>query len=103
MSENQAAPRTVGVVGAGVMGVGVAQSLAQTGHRVLLLDLSASVLDRARAEIEKSLRFHGMFARQKGGPPPAEVMERIAFTTAYDGFAAADFVVENVTERWEAK
>jgi 3-hydroxybutyryl-CoA dehydrogenase len=104
MSENQAAPRTVGVVGAGVMGVGVAQNLAQTGHRVLLLDLDAGVLDRARAEIEKGLRFHGMFAKAKpAGPPAAEVLARIEFTTEYDGFAAADFVVENVTEKWEAK
>ena len=103
MDTNQTGPRTVGVVGAGVMGVGVAQTLAQTGHRVLLLDLSTAVLDRARAEIERGLRFHGMFAGQKGGPPPAEVMARIDFTTRYDGFAAADFVVENVTEKWEAK
>jgi 3-hydroxybutyryl-CoA dehydrogenase len=85
------------------MGVGVAQNLAQTGHRVLLLDLSDSVLAHARAEIGKSLRFHGMFTKQKGGPPPAEVMERITFTTSFDGFAEADFVVENVTEKWEAK
>ncbi|HSU14486.1 3-hydroxyacyl-CoA dehydrogenase family protein [Longimicrobium sp.] len=104
MSENQAAPRTVGVVGAGVMGVGVAQNLAQTGHRVILLDVSDEVLARARAEIEKGLRFHGMFTKQKtAGPAPAEVLARIDFTTSYDGFAAADFVIENVTEKWELK
>jgi len=103
MADDQAAPHTVGVVGAGVMGVGVAQNLAQTGHRVLLLDLSHAVLDHARAEIEKGLRFHAMFSKQKGGPPAAEVMERITFTTSFDGFAEADFVVENVTEKWEAK
>ncbi|HEX8906232.1 MAG TPA: 3-hydroxyacyl-CoA dehydrogenase family protein [Longimicrobiaceae bacterium] len=104
MAENQAAPRTVGVVGAGVMGVGVAQNLAQTGHHVLLLDVGDEVLARARAEIEKNLRFHGMFAKQKpAGAPPAEVLERICFTTSYDGFAQADFVIENVTEKWEIK
>jgi 3-hydroxybutyryl-CoA dehydrogenase len=104
MSDNQAAPRTVGVVGAGVMGVGVAQNLAQTGHRVLLLDVGGEVLARARAEIEKGLRFHGMFSKRKAaGPPAAEVMERITFTTRYDGFGEADFVIENVTEKWEAK
>ena len=48
---------TIGVVGAGIMGVGVAQNLAQTGHRVVLLDLAGDVLDRARAEIERNLRF----------------------------------------------
>ena len=102
MNDPTARP-TVGVVGAGVMGVGVAQNLAQTGHRVILLDLGDDVLARARAEIEKNVRFHGMFTKQKGGPSPAEVLARIDFTTSYDGFAAADFVIENVTEKWEAK
>lgn len=102
-TDSERAPLTVGVVGAGVMGVGVAQSLAQAGHRVLLLDVSDAVLERARAELQKNLRFHGMFSGQKGGPPPAEVLGRIAFVTEYDRFAEADFVVENVTEKWELK
>lgn len=47
---------TVGVVGAGVMGVGVAQNLAQTGHQVVLVDVSDAVLDNARRELRNSLR-----------------------------------------------
>ena len=103
MATSEAAVRVVGVVGAGVMGVGVAQSLAQTGHRVVLLDLSDEVLARARAEIEKNVRFHGMFTKTKGGPSAAEVLEKIHFTTDYAPFAGADFVIENVTEKWEVK
>ena len=103
MATSEAAVRVVGVVGAGVMGVGVAQSLAQTGHRVVLLDLSDEVLARARAEIEKNVRFHGMFTKTKGGPSAAEVLEKIHFTTDYAPFAGADFVIENVTEKWEIK
>ena len=38
--------QTVGVVGAGVMGTGVAQNLAQAGFRVILLDISSDVLKR---------------------------------------------------------
>src|SRR3712207_4329572 len=49
--------RTVGVVGAGVMGSGVGQNLAQTGHQVVLVDISDEILDRAREEIRKNLRF----------------------------------------------
>lgn len=93
------AVRTVGVVGAGVMGVGVAQNLAQTGHRVVLLDVSQEVLDRARAEIAKNVRFHGMFSKQKGGPSADEVLGAITFTTDYAPFADADFVIENATEK----
>jgi 3-hydroxybutyryl-CoA dehydrogenase len=91
--------KTVGVVGAGVMGVGVAQDLAQTGHRAILLDVNQEILDRARGEIEKAVRFHGFFAKQKGGPSQAEVMSRITFTTDYAPFAEADFVIENATEK----
>ena len=90
---------TVGVVGAGVMGVGVAQNLAQTGHRAVLLDLDDAILAKARREIERGVRFHGMMARQKGGPGLPEVMERITFTTDYAPFAECDFVVENATEK----
>lgn len=95
--------RTVGVVGAGVMGAGVAQNLAQTGHRVVLLDVAPAALDRARAEIAKGVRFHGMLSGQKGGPGAAEVLERITFTTDYAPFAEADFVVENATEKVAVK
>jgi 3-hydroxybutyryl-CoA dehydrogenase len=94
---------TVGVVGAGVMGAGVAQSLAQTGHRVLLLDVTEEALRRARAEIEQGVRFHGFFTGTRGGPAPAQVLERITFTLAYEPFADADFVVENAPEREAVK
>ncbi|HEX8353556.1 MAG TPA: 3-hydroxyacyl-CoA dehydrogenase NAD-binding domain-containing protein, partial [Pyrinomonadaceae bacterium] len=72
----------VGVVGAGVMGVGVAQNLAETGHRVVLLDLTDEQLGKARATIRQNLRMRGFFA--KGKEPQEQsgaVMERITFTT----------------------
>ena len=43
------------VVGAGTMGNGIAQVFAQNGHDVVLRDLSADILDRAKANITKSL------------------------------------------------
>jgi len=93
---------TVGVIGAGVMGAGVAQNLAQTGHRVVLLDLSDEILARARASIERDMRFQSLF-KKGDGERPADVLARIEFTTDYTPLADADFVVENVTERWELK
>ena len=95
--------RVVGVVGAGVMGVGLGQNLAQTGHQVVLLDVSPAQLTRAENEIRKNLRFHGMF--QKGAAPVKadEVLSRIRFTMKYEDFSETDFVVENATEKWDIK
>ena len=101
--------RTVGVVGAGVMGVGLGQNLAQTGHRVVLVDVAGATLDRAREEIRKNLRFTGMFRKEaKPEVKPASestetVLGRITFTTEYEALGEADFVVENATEKWEVK
>lgn len=95
--------QVVGVVGAGVMGRGVAQNLAQTGHRVILLDISDTVLHAARAEIRQNVRFHGLLTRSESKESPDEVMARITFTTDYQLFAQADYVVENATEKWEIK
>jgi 3-hydroxybutyryl-CoA dehydrogenase len=95
--------RVVGVVGAGVMGVGLGQNLAQTGHQVVLVDISEAVLDTARAEIRKNLRFQGMFQKGPKGEPADTVLGRITFTTDYGALSEADFVVENAPEKWAIK
>jgi 3-hydroxybutyryl-CoA dehydrogenase len=93
----------VGVIGAGVMGVGVAQNLAQTRHRVILVDVSDTALERAKAEIQKNLRFGRMFDKSPGQESPDETLARITLTTDYDLLKKVDFVVENVVEKWEVK
>jgi len=93
----------VGVVGAGVMGRGVAQNLAQTNHRVFLLDVSEEILEQAKREIEKNVRFHRLFNKTSAAESLKTTMSRIEFSTSYSRFAEADFVVENVTEKWPIK
>ena len=93
----------VGVVGAGVIGQGVAQDLAQTRHRVVLLDVSEAILERARSAIQRSIRLSRMLKKAEGQESPDAVMGRIELTTDYGRFADADFVIENATEKWEVK
>ena len=93
----------VGVVGAGVMGIGVGQSLAQAGHHVLLLDLEHDILKRAKEEIIKNLRLQRMLHKVPDQESSGDIIERITFTTDYEPFADADFVIENVVENWDAK
>ena len=94
----------VGVVGAGVMGVGVAQNLAATGHEVVLVDLGNEQLDQAHAAIHQNLRMRGFFTKSKEPKEESDVvLRRINFTTDYDQFSQTDFVIENVVEKWEVK
>jgi 3-hydroxybutyryl-CoA dehydrogenase len=93
---------TVGVVGAGTMGHGIAQVAAQSGYRVTLVDVMPEALERGVAAIEKSL---GKLA-DKGkitGEERDAARERIATAGALGELAGADLVVEAVVERFEVK
>jgi len=104
MSKDSAAEQFVGVIGAGVIGNGVAQSFAQSGFQVALIDLSTEVLGRAREEIRNNVRFSAFFAKDNSKlEEPETVLGRIRFTTEYTPLEGAFFVVENVSEKWAAK
>jgi 3-hydroxybutyryl-CoA dehydrogenase len=93
----------IGVVGAGTIGTGVAQSLSQAGHKVVLVDTSADALERARVEIGRAVRFQRVVAPDLPSYPPGEVLGRITFTQDLDELATASVVIENVSEKWAAK
>ncbi|GCE15664.1 3-hydroxyacyl-CoA dehydrogenase family protein [Tengunoibacter tsumagoiensis] len=93
----------VGVVGAGVMGIGVAHNLAQTGHSVILVDIDQTILVHAKAEISKNLRMQRMLSKTKDMESSDTILNRITFTTDYGLLTDADFVIENATEKWEIK
>jgi 3-hydroxybutyryl-CoA dehydrogenase len=93
----------IGVIGAGVIGTDLAQDLAQTGHRVVLVDLDAAVLEKARKAIASKVRLHHLTAEGAERMDSAQVMGRIQATTDYACLSDVDFVVENATEDWEIK
>lgn len=93
----------VGVVGAGVMGAGVAQNLAQKGIRTVLVDISEAALNKARTAIFNNVRFAAMMQRGATPTNPEETVARIDFTTDYQRLSEVEFVVENVVENWGVK
>ncbi|MBW4434631.1 MAG: 3-hydroxybutyryl-CoA dehydrogenase [Pelatocladus maniniholoensis HA4357-MV3] len=95
--------KTVGVVGAGVMGIGVSQSLAQNSHQVILLDISEKVLEHARQEIKNNIRFQNFFTKNEKGDKSEKIISRITFSTNYHLLADAEFIIENATEKWLIK
>ena len=94
---------SVGIVGAGVMGAGVAQDLAQHGFRPILVDISQAALDAAQERIRKSVGVAGLFARSKPADPPDEVLARVSATTRYEALSGVDFVIENAPEDVDIK
>jgi 3-hydroxybutyryl-CoA dehydrogenase len=95
--------KTVGVIGAGVMGRGVSQNLAQTNHKVFLIDTSEDILNKAKQEIRNNIRFQSFYNKEKIRESPDDIIERINFSTNYQILENADFIVENVTEKWHIK
>jgi 3-hydroxybutyryl-CoA dehydrogenase len=93
----------IGVIGAGVIGVGVAQSLAQTGHLVVLVDISEDILGQARRDINKDLKFAALFDAKVREANHSEIFSRIEFTMHYDLLNDVDLVIENSTESWSVK
>lgn len=95
--------QVVGVVGAGVMGIGVSQSLAQTGHNVILLDIDDKILEQAKQEIKNNIRFQQLFTKNKKANQPDDILSKITFSTDYQFLHNAEFVIENATEKWYIK
>jgi 3-hydroxybutyryl-CoA dehydrogenase len=94
--------QSIGVVGAGTMGNGIAQTFAQSGFRVRLVDVAQPMLDRARGTIEKSL---AKFV-DKGKLTAADrdaAMGRLETSTSIELLADVDYVVEAIVESLEAK
>jgi 3-hydroxybutyryl-CoA dehydrogenase len=94
--------RTLAVIGAGLMGSGIAQVAAQAGWDVTLRDVGTDALDRATASIAKS--YDRFVAKDRLGRADADAaLARITTTTDLDAAAEADVVVEAVFERLEVK
>lgn len=98
--DNSGAARleTIGVIGAGVMGVGLAQALAQCGLRTLLIDISNSILESALGQIRNNARFARLLQKNLSSSPE-EILGRIQVSADYAVLREADFVIENVTEQ----
>jgi 3-hydroxybutyryl-CoA dehydrogenase len=92
----------VGVVGCGLMGSGIAQTVAQAGLQVTVREVSTELIDKGFANIDKSL------ARlvQRGTLTATErdaARNRLRGTTKLEDLAGCDFIIEVITEQLPAK
>ena len=89
--------RKVGVIGAGMMGAGIAYVAANAGIEVVLIDASQEAADGGRAHSE-GLLDKGIQRRKVTPEKKAEVLARITATTDYAALGGCDLIVEAVFE-----
>ncbi len=94
--------RTIGVVGGGQMGSGIAQVSLMSGYNVVLNDVSDAVLAKSRAGIEKGLDI--LVRKEKiSAADKARMSGNLTTTADIQRLSACDFAVEAATEREELK
>lgn len=93
----------VGVIGAGVMGVGLSTDLLLHGIDVVLIDNNERQLEKAKEEIVKSVRFAPLLNREFSTLSKEEICQKMTFSDNHQALADCEFVVENVTEDWLIK
>ncbi len=94
--------KTIGVIGAGQMGAGIAQVSAAAGYRTLLSDVALDRAEAGKAGIAKSL--DRLVAKEKLTSADAQaLLARIEPVASPDAMAPADLVIEAATEREEIK
>ena len=95
----------VGVIGAGVMGSGIAQVTATAGYATVCTDLDRAALEKAREHVTTGrYGFERAVARGKVSREVADdALARLEFTTSFEDAAAADVVIEAVPEHLDLK
>lgn len=89
--------QTIGVLGAGTMGAGIAQVAAQSGHSVVLVDLNADQLERAKSNLAKTLSK----LIEKGKITEAqknEIESGIKYSSEINDFASCSLIIEAIVE-----
>jgi len=99
------APRTfetIGVIGLGTMGAGIAEVFARNGFSVVGIELTDEAVERGRGHLAHSTG-RAVSRGKMSEADQAEILGRISFATDLSALAEADFVVEAVVESLEIK
>jgi 3-hydroxybutyryl-CoA dehydrogenase len=94
--------KTIGILGAGTMGNGIAHVCARAGHNVLLYDLQQAFLDRGLATVEKNLARE-VVKNKLTQQQAEEAMSRITPTLDLKALSACSLTIEAATEKFAIK
>jgi 3-hydroxybutyryl-CoA dehydrogenase len=94
--------RTVGVLGAGQMGLGIAQAAARAGLVSIMTKATPGGLDAQRGKVEKQLEKYVERGKLSAADHGA-LLERLRWSTRLDDLASADIVIESIVEELPVK
>jgi 3-hydroxybutyryl-CoA dehydrogenase len=94
--------KTIGILGAGQMGGGIAQVAAASGFDVVLIDASLDLADKGKQKIA-SILARQVEKQKMTGEARAALLARIDPGASPDDFRRCDFVIEAATESFELK
>ena len=94
--------KTVGVVGCGLMGSGIAQIAAKAGYDVVVREIDDGACAKGKGRIEKFLG-KAVAKGKMSEDDMAGLMAKISFTTQLSDFGSCDLVVEAIIENLDAK
>lgn len=94
--------KTIGVIGAGTMGSGIAQTVAEAGFNVIMRDIEDSFVQRGLGAIAKNLA-RAVEKGKKSKEDADAITARLKGTTKLEDLKAADLVIEAVIENMELK
>jgi 3-hydroxyacyl-CoA dehydrogenase / enoyl-CoA hydratase / 3-hydroxybutyryl-CoA epimerase len=92
----------IGVLGAGLMGTGIAYTAARAGYEVLVVDVSPEASDRSLQRMKKTAQQDadsGLLKRER----PSDLLNRVRWAPDLAAFARCDFIVEAIFERADLK
>jgi len=95
--------RSIGVIGAGNIGVGVVTDLVLHGIHAVVVDISDDILTQAQSEVLNNIRFAPLLSKTLPQIKKDEAMRRMHLTTDLNEAASCDFIIENVPEDWNVK
>ncbi len=89
--------KTITVLGAGIMGSGIAHVSAQAGYTTRLFDISAEMLSRARDQIQSNLK-KGIELNKLTQPQMDATISNLTYSQSFEESSQADFIIEAIPE-----
>jgi 3-hydroxybutyryl-CoA dehydrogenase len=94
---------TVGVLGAGNIGIGVVTDLVMHGITAIVIDISKDQLLKARGEVLNNVRVAPLVSKTLPRITKDQAMKRMVLSADLEAVASCNFIIENVTEDWNVK